>query len=200
VKISAAGADFEGRLSQVGRIGNAAVTGARISMSSHDEENAFLETRVDEVVKSTMVAWIQAFRFHRCVACSVRDIEEKLEIIWEAEAPHLSECLEFCEDSSLVLRAVGPREVVGGGGFSGVGPGPGETADLGLLLDISVSLGEAWDAAMLMLGCKDCARALIRAQVRKFGDQARAHIPVGCGRQGYRRVCKRCRTDVQGLV
>ncbi len=169
-------------------------------MSSHDEEKAFLETRVDEVVKSTMVACIQAFRFHRCVACSVRDIEEKLEIIWEAEAPHLSECLEFCEDASLVLRAVGPREVVGGCGFSGVGPGQGKTADLGLLLEISVSLGEAWDAAMLMLGCKDCARALMRAQVRKFGDQARAHIPVGSGRQGYRRVCKRCRTDVQGLV
>lgn len=169
-------------------------------MSSHDEEKAFLETRVDEVVKSTMAAWVQAFRFHRCVACSVRDIEEKLEIIWEAEAPHLSACLEFCEDASLVLRAVGPREVVGVGGFPGVGRVPVKTGDLGLLLEISVSLVVAWDAAMLMLGCKDCARALIRAQVLKLGEQARAHIPVGCGRQGYRRVCKRCRTDVQGLV
>jgi hypothetical protein len=100
----------------------------------------------------------------------------------------------------MVLRTVGPREVVGGGGFSGVGPGPGKTADLSLLLDISVSLGEAWDAAMLVLGCKDCARARIRAQVQKSGNQARAHIPVGSGRQGYQRVCKRCRTDVLGLV
>ena len=169
-------------------------------MSSHDEEKAFLETRVDEVVKSAMAAWIQAFRFHRCVACSVTDIEEKLEILWEAEAPQMGECLKFCEDGSLVLRAVGPREVVGVGGFSGVGAGAAKSADLGLLLDVSVSLAEAWDAAMLMLGCKECARSLIRAQIRKFGDQARAHIPVGSGRQGYRRVCKRCRTDVQGLV
>ena len=174
--------------------------GAGISMSSHDEEKAFLETRVDEVVKSTMAAWIQAFRLHRCVACAVRDIEEKLAINWEAEAPHLGECLEFCDDPSLVLRAVGPREVAGVGGVSGVGPKAEKSADLRLLLDIWVCLGEAWEAAMLMVGCKDCARALIRGEVRKFGDQARAHIPAGGGRHGYRRVCKRCRTDVQGLV
>ena len=199
-KFFGAGADFVGRLSQVGRIGDVALTGAGISMSSHDEEKAFLETRVDKVVKSAMMAWIQAFRFHRCVDCAARDIEEKLEIIWEADAPCLGECLEFCEDASMVVRAVGPREVVGCGGVSVIGPPKAKAADLRLLLDISVCLGQAWDAAILMLGCKDCARALIRAQVRKFGDEARAHIPVGSGRQGYRRVCKRCRTDVQGLV
>lgn len=173
----------------------------RLLMKSHDERKAILEIRADKVMSSVQAAFMQALRLHRCVACAVRDIEEKVDIIGEAEAPRVGDCLEFCEDLSLGLQAVGPRDVLGGGGgLSGAGPARSISVDWDLVLDISLCLGEAWAAAMEMFECRNCAVAVIRAQVRKLGAQARAHIPAGCGREGYRRVCRRCQPDVCGIV
>jgi|GEM_PF-5003562 len=171
-------------------------------MQSNDGVERFYRAGVARLSRLASNLWVGAMRAHRCVSCALIDIDEKLEITWQLAPEKRAdfECAGFCRDDAWMLK-VGPAEVIGSSGGSGRGASPQRGLEAALAgLQISLLLGEAFDVALELTGCRDCARFLVMKYIERAGDVTRKHIPEGGGRQGFRRACKRCRTDVEGLV
>lgn len=145
--------------------------------------------------------WVAALRMHRCVNCAVIDLDEKVAITRDlAEKPATTDCPEFCKDHDWLV-SVAPDESCGSSGGSGHGARRGGGAECVMqALEVSLLAGEAFDAALALTQCRDCAWAMVMKYIERAAEVTRWHIPEGGGREGFRRGCKRCCSTLQGLV
>lgn len=171
-------------------------------MKSNDDAKRKLRTDVESLVSECRQLWLAAFGLHRCVACAVQDIEEKLELHGQEDLEMEGlDCMAYCRDAFWAAKKVEAKELVGVGGMANlVVRKPGVKSSVSLQLSVSSKMVAVWNAALAFSGCAECARVLIRREILSAAAATRAFIPAGGGREGFRRACKRCQPDVKGLV
>lgn len=172
-------------------------------MRTEDVKRKFL-AHLDVIAIEANKAWLEAMKLNRCVTCAARDLEERLVITREgrARATHAAACMEFCRDDGWLLEPVGGREFAGkiGGKASACRSRPESRELIRRSLAVSVELEKAWAKAQAFAECDDCAAAILRKLFAMAAAKTRRFIPPGAGREGYRRVCGRCASNVVGVV
>jgi hypothetical protein len=170
-------------------------------MKSYEDAKRYYQAGVEGMAQRCSRLWVAAMRMHRCVNCAVMDLNEKVAITRDlVEKSAGVDCPEFCKDQGWVAT-VAPHETCGSGGVSGHGArGSSGGKCVMQALEVSLLVGEAFDAALALTQCRDCAWAMVMKYIERAAEVTRRHIPEGGGREGFRRGCKRCCSTLQGLV